>query len=116
MPLLALPTASVVGTPAMSGRVLCVTVASASGHVIIERFYEPTSERDQMMWRRRLHEASASSVADGGAATTSSGDFARAGETCEVAWHGEECMAWCRVGDVRFYAIGSGQYDELARA
>jgi hypothetical protein len=100
----------------MSGRVLCVTVASASGHVIVERFYERLPETTQMQWRRRLHEASSGSLGHGGASTLSGNDFARVEEVCGVSHQGEDCMVWCGVGDIRFYAVGSGQYDELARA
>jgi len=100
----------------MSGRVLCVTVASASGHVIVERFYERLPETTQMQWRRRLHEASSGSLGHGGASTLSGNDFARVEEVCGVSHQGEDCMVWCGVGDIRFYAVGSGQYDELALA
>ena len=100
----------------MSGRVLSVTVASASGHVIVERFYERLPETIQMMWRRRLHEASEASLGERGSATLDAPDFARVEEGCGVARHGEDCMVWCGVGDLRFYAVGSGQYDELGRA
>ena len=41
---------------------------------------------------------------------------ARRGGGCGVARHGEDCMVWCGVGDLRFYAVGSGQYDEFGRA
>ena len=100
----------------MAGRVLCVSMVSASGHVIVERFFERLSETDQMLWRRRLHEASESSVADGGAATLQASDAGRVADACGVSRNGEHCLAWCRVGDVRFYAVGTGLYDELARA
>jgi hypothetical protein len=100
----------------MSGRVLSVTVASASGHVIVERFYERLPETIQMMWRRRLHEASEASLGERGSATLDAPDFARVEEGCGVARHGEDCMVWCGVGDLRFYAVGSGQYDEFGRA
>ena len=100
----------------MAGRVLCVSIVSASGHVIVERFFERLSETDQMLWRRRLHEASEPSVADGGAATLQASDAGRVADACGVSRNGENCLAWCRVGDVRFYAVGSGLYDELARA
>lgn len=100
---------------AVAGRVLCVTMTSASGNVIVERFYEPRlSEREQMMWRARLHEASTSSAA----AEVGEEDADRVAEVCGTARggeHGEENMVWCRVGDLRFYAVGSGEYDELAR-
>ena len=69
-----------------------------------------------MLWRRRLHEASESSVADGGAATLQASDAGRVADACGVSRNGEHCLAWCRVGDVRFYAVGTGLYDELARA
>ena len=100
----------------MSDRVLSVTVASASGHVIVERFYERLPETIQMMWRRRLHEASEASLGERGSATLDAADFARVEEGCGVARHGEDCMVWCGVGDLRFYAVGSGQYDEFGRA
>jgi hypothetical protein len=100
----------------MSGRVLSVTVASASGHVIVERFYERLPETTQMLWRRRLHEASEASLGERGSAMLDASDFARVEEGCGVARHGEDCMVWCGVGDVRFYAVGSGQYDEFGRA
>ena len=100
----------------MSGRVLSVTVASASGHVIVERFYERLPESTQMLWRRRLHEASEASLGERGSAVLDAPDFARVEEGCGVARHGEDCMVWCGVGDVRFYAVGSGQYDEFGRA
>ena len=43
----------------LAGRVLCVMMASVSGHVILERFYDPIPEPDQMRWRDRLHRAEA---------------------------------------------------------
>jgi len=96
---------------AAAGRVLCVMLTSASGNVIIERFYEPTlSEREQMEWRSRLHEASACTVGVG------EQDAERVAEVCGMARDGEETMVWCQVGDLRFYAVGSGEYDELALA
>ena len=100
----------------MSGRVLSVTVASASGHVIVERFYERLPETTRMLWRRRLHEASEESLRERGSAVLDAPEFARVEEGCGVARHGEDCMVWCGVGDVRFYAVGSGQYDEFGRA
>lgn len=98
---------------AVAGRVLCVMMASAEGNVIVERFYEPRlSEHDQMEWRTRLHEAST------GTAGVGEQDAERVAEVCGVSRggeHGEENMVWCRVGDLRFFAVGSGEYDELAR-
>ncbi|MDA9098726.1 hypothetical protein N9L76_07310 [bacterium] len=100
----------------MSGRVLCVTVASASGHVIVERFYERLPETVQMQWRRRLHEASSVSLGDRGASCLPSLDFACVEEACGCSRQGEDVLVWCGVGDIRLYAVGSGQYDEFARA
>ena len=100
----------------MSDRVLSVTVASASGHVIVERFYVRLPETIQMMWRRRLHEGLGGVPRGTSSATLDAADFARVEEGCGVARHGEDCMVWCGVGDLRFYAVGSGQYDEFGRA
>jgi hypothetical protein len=101
---------------AAAGRVLCVMMTSASsGNVIVERFYEPRlSEQQQMEWRSRLHEASSGA----GTAGVGEQDAERVAAMCGVARggdHGEENMVWCRVGDLRFFAVGSGEYDELAR-
>ena len=91
----------------LAGRVLCVMMASASGHVILERFYDPISEPDQMRWRDRLHRAEASSGA--GASTVAESDCDKLATRCGVARHGDENMVWCGVGDLRFYAVGSGR-------
>ena len=62
----------------LAGRVLCVMMASASGHVILERFYDPISEPEQMRWRDRLHRAEASSGA--GASTVAGIGLRQAGD------------------------------------
>ena len=98
------------------GRVLCVIITSATGHVIIERFYDRLGEKDQLRWRERLNEASSSSVGVGGSAKLSVDESDRVAEACGTSRHEDECLAWIRVGNVRFYAVGSGEYDELARA
>uniref|UniRef100_A0A7S0ICA6 Coatomer subunit zeta n=1 Tax=Micromonas pusilla TaxID=38833 RepID=A0A7S0ICA6_MICPS len=98
----------------LAGRVLCVMMASASGHVILERFYDPISEPDQMRWRDRLHRAEASSGA--GASTVAESDCDKLATRCGVARHGDENMVWCGVGDLRFYAVGSEEYDEYTLA
>lgn len=101
------------GEMVLAGRVLCVMMASASGHVILERFYDPISEPEQMRWRDRLHRAEASSGA--GASTVAESDCDKLATRCGVARHGDENMVWCGVGDLRFYAVGSGEYDEYTR-
>ena len=101
------------GEMVLAGRVLCVMMASASGHIILERFYDPISEPDQMRWRDRLHRAEASSGA--GASTVGESDCDKLATRCGVARHGDENMVWCGVGDLRFYAVGSGEYDEYTR-
>jgi hypothetical protein len=98
-----------------AGRVLCVTVTSATGHVIIERFYEALPERAQMEWRARLHEASEASIAVGGRAALGEQEADRVSEACGTARHGDDNVVWVRVGDVCFFAVGDGEYDELAR-
>ena len=91
----------------LAGRVLCVMMASVSGHVILERFYDPIPEPDQMRWRDRLHRAEASS-GGAGASTVAESDCDKLASRCGVARHGDENMVWCGVGDLRFYAVGSG--------
>ena len=80
----------------------------------MERFYEPRlSERDQMEWRSRLHEAASASST----AVLGEQEVERVAEACGVARggeQGEENLVWCQIGDLRFYAVGSGEYDELA--
>ena len=98
----------------LAGRVLCVMMASVSGHVILERFYDPIPEPDQMRWRDRLHRAEASS-GGAGASTVAESDCDKLASRCGVARHGDENMVWCGVGDLRFYAVGSGEYDEYGR-
>ena len=98
----------------LAGRVLCVMMASVSGHVILERFYDPIPEPDQMRWRDRLHRAEASS-GGAGASTVAESDCDELASRCGVARHGDENMVWCGVGDLRFYAVGSGEYDEYGR-
>ena len=66
-----------------------------------------------MAWRTRLWEASRGASA----ACMSEAESERVAETLGCARggeHGEENMVWCGVGDLRFFAVGSGEYDELA--
>ena len=80
----------------MSDRVLSVTVASASGHVIVERFYERLPETIQMMWRRRLHEASEASLGERGSATLDAAIRARRGGVRSRASRGRlHGVVWC---------------------
>ena len=69
------------------GRVLCVIITSATGHVIIERFYDRLGEKDQMRWRERLNEASSSSVGVGGSAKLSVDESDRVAEACGTSRH-----------------------------
>ena len=70
----------------LAGRVLCVMMASVSGHVILERFYDPIPEPDQMRWRDRLHRAEASS-GGAGASTVAESDCDKLASRCGVARH-----------------------------
>ena len=95
----------------LAGRVLCVMMASASGHVILERFYDPISEPDQMRWRDGLHRPR---PVRAGASTVAGSDCDKLATRCGVARRKDENMV-VRSWRPSILRSRSGEYDEYTR-
>jgi hypothetical protein len=90
------------------GRVHAIVVATkAEGAVLYERYYDRYSELDKAEIRAAFQQAAEASGATGAGATAEDGR-----DACG-AFRGA-CFVLIPVGDVVFFALGSGEYDEMA--
>ena len=113
-----------------TGRIHAVILATASGNVVYERFFERYSEQDKAELRAVLAEAaeaSTSGAPDGAEFATRYRQawLACMLYTCEGCFseqnHHKFCQCQCRdtavafrkEGDLVYFAVGSGEYDEL---
>jgi len=87
-----------------TGRIQSVIIATSSGNVVYERFYERMSEHEKAELRAYLAEA-------GNASTSGSRE-----EQEFASRYRDGAVAGRREGDLTLYAVGNGEYDELSLA
>jgi hypothetical protein len=83
------------------GRIHCVLVATKAGEVVYERYYDRFSELDKAEIRAAFQQA------------TDSINLANDNEDFVGAFRGA-CFVFIPTTDLVFYAMGSGEYDEMA--
>lgn len=87
-----------------TGRIQSVIIATGSGNVVYERFYERMGEHEKAELRASLAETADTSTSK------------RREEPEFAARYRDGAVAGRREGDLTLFAVGNGEYDELSLA